>query len=159
MATICFSLGSNMGDRRSNLDQAIEKLIVECGLIGVRISAFYETDPIGYTDQEAFLNCVVMGRTSMEPFDVLEITKGIEQELKRNRKVRWGPRTLDVDILLYDDLEQDDPELTIPHPRILERAFVLIPLLEIWPDAVVQGQKVTEILPALAEQKVRKLES
>lgn len=157
MATVAFSLGSNMGDRRYHLDQGIDHLIVNCGLVGVRVSSFYETDPVGYTEQEPFMNCVVAGRTAMEPMELLDTIHRIEADMKRVRDLHWGPRTLDIDILLYDDRVLDDPELTVPHPRMTERAFVLIPLLEIWPDAAVQGRLLSEYLPELSGQGVRKL--
>lgn len=133
MATVFIALGSNLGDRAAHLRYALRALsdAVEVE----RVSRFYETDPVGFLDQPRFLNAVLRGRTDLAPRDVLALLLRVEGEAGRVRTLRWGPRTLDLDLLLYDDLVLDSPELTLPHPRMAERAFVLVPLLEVWPDA------------------------
>ncbi|MEK3885254.1 2-amino-4-hydroxy-6-hydroxymethyldihydropteridine diphosphokinase [Paenibacillus sp. PL2-23] len=125
------ALGSNMGDREELLRQAIV-LIDEHPHIGVeRVSALYETDPVGYTDQPAFLNMVIDVTTSLQPLELLREQLELERRLGRIRHERWGPRTIDLDLLLYDNVRMDHVELTLPHPRMLERAFVLVPLNDV----------------------------
>ncbi len=128
---IYLSLGSNLGDRLVNLQHAISALPpkVQPGLK----SSVYETLPWGYTDQPTFLNQVIKADTALDPLDLLEYLKQTEVHLGRQETFRFGPRLIDMDILFYDDLVMDTPILTIPHPRITERAFVLVPLAEIAP--------------------------
>ncbi|GAA4869774.1 2-amino-4-hydroxy-6-hydroxymethyldihydropteridine diphosphokinase [Paenibacillus vulneris] len=128
---VYIALGSNMGDRERLLLEAI-RLLAEHETIEVSgCSGIYETEPVGYVDQAAFLNMVIEIRTSLEAKELLGVMQHIEQSLGRTRELRWGPRTIDLDMLLYDDLRQDDPTLILPHPRMLERAFVLVPLVEV----------------------------
>lgn len=131
MAKVYLSLGSNIGDRVSYLKQAILLIQSHKDINNVKVSSFYETDPQGYTDQDYFVNCVIECYTLMTPFELLEFTQYIEKKLKRVKLFRWGPRTIDVDILLYGELIINSEDLIIPHPRMYERAFVLIPLNEI----------------------------
>jgi 2-amino-4-hydroxy-6-hydroxymethyldihydropteridine diphosphokinase len=126
---IFIGLGSNLGNRLSNLEIAIDKLEPQVHLTGV--SSVYETEPWGVLDQPSFLNCVITGKTNLQPEDLLFKLKSIETEMGRHPTVRYGPRVIDLDILLYDDLVLTTDGLTIPHPRMLERGFVLIPLAEI----------------------------
>ena len=126
------SLGSNLGDRALNLHKANTHL--DPKVQSILRSSIYETDPWGYADQPAFLNQVIKAETSLEPLELLAFIKEIEVSMGRQETFRFGPRLIDLDILFYDDLVLDTPKLTIPHPRILERAFVLIPLAEIAPD-------------------------
>ena len=122
------ALGSNIGDRREHLRFAV------LNLPGVRaMSGVYETDPVGGPDQGPYLNMVVELETRLNPFELLEICRRIEAGAGRERKVRWGPRTLDVDVLLYGDVRIESDELTVPHPRMWERRFVLAPLSDIAP--------------------------
>jgi 2-amino-4-hydroxy-6-hydroxymethyldihydropteridine diphosphokinase len=130
--TIYLSLGTNLGDRYANLRTAIASLPPQIQL--ETQSAIYETEPWGYSDQPAFLNLVIRATTILEPDKLLKYLKNIEVVMGRQETFRFGPRLIDLDILFYDDLVMDTPELTIPHPRIRERAFVLIPLAEIAPD-------------------------
>lgn len=125
------SLGSNMGDRFEMLRQAVSQLSESPAITVTRISSLYETDPVGYTKQESFLNMVVKIETELDAVVLLDVCQEIEQNLNRKRLIRWGPRTIDLDILLYnqDDIKND--RLIIPHPRMGERAFVIVPLLEI----------------------------
>ncbi len=126
---VWLSLGSNLGDRYEHLMGGLAFLLAN-GLELRNCSGIYETEPVGYTEQPSFYNMAVHCRTSLEPLALLEICRQAEKAYKRQRTLRWGPRTLDVDILLIDDLIIDWPELTVPHPRMAERAFVLGPLGE-----------------------------
>jgi dihydroneopterin aldolase/2-amino-4-hydroxy-6-hydroxymethyldihydropteridine diphosphokinase len=123
------ALGSNLGDREQYLRLAVSRL----GEI-VKRSQVFETDPMGPAGQSAYLNMVVVVRTSLDPYGFLRHCQGIESEAMRERWVHWGPRTLDVDLLFFDDLTINDPELTVPHPGITVRRFVLAPLSEVAPD-------------------------
>ncbi|MCM3033708.1 2-amino-4-hydroxy-6-hydroxymethyldihydropteridine diphosphokinase [Niallia taxi] len=127
------SLGSNIGNRLQNLEEAVRKLNQYEDIKVVSVSSIYETDPVGYRDQEMFLNIAVEVCTSLSPFALLEVCQSIEQELGRKRIIKWGPRTIDLDILLYNHENIESEKLIVPHPRIEERAFVLIPLIEIAP--------------------------
>lgn len=138
------SLGSNMGDRFEMLRQAVAQLVEHPAVTVTRISSLYETDPVGYTDQEPFLNMVVQLETELTALALLNVCQKIEQNLNRKRLVRWGPRTIDLDILLYNQDRIETARLTVPHPRMNERAFVLIPLLEIDPGLEVAGTIETD---------------
>lgn len=126
------SLGSNLGNRLENLIKALEYL-KESGNKITRISSFYQTKPWGKKSQPDFLNMVVELETSFSPFSFLALIQRIEKEMGRVKREKWGPRTIDIDIVLFDDLEMESEKLTIPHPRARERAFVLVPLAEILP--------------------------
>lgn len=128
---IYLSLGSNLGDKFKNLNRAITFLKTDPDVKNVTVSSFYKTAPQGYTDQDSFLNCVVGLESSLPPNILLKLCQTIESKLKRVRLFRWGPRTIDVDILLYGTQIIDTVNLTVPHPRMFERAFVLIPLDEL----------------------------
>jgi len=129
---IYLSLGSNLGDRLANLSKAIATLppTVQPGVK----SSIYKTEPWGYSDQPIFLNQIIKANTTLDPLDLLIFLKETEILLGRQETFRFGPRLIDLDILFYDDLVVDTPKLIIPHPRIAERAYVLIPLAEIAPD-------------------------
>ncbi len=131
--TAYLGLGSNLGDREDNLRRALS-LLGERGEV-TSLSSVYETEPWGYAEQPSFLNMACGFRTSLSPRGLLALAQDVEARLGRVPTVRYGPRTMDVDILLYGDLVVDTPELRIPHPGIPERAFVLAPLVEIAPDA------------------------
>jgi 2-amino-4-hydroxy-6-hydroxymethyldihydropteridine diphosphokinase len=126
------ALGSNLGDRTAYLQQAVDAL----GAQVVAISRVYETAPVGGPEQDAYLNAVVAVDTDLDPHGLLALAHRIENDAQRVRAEQWGPRTLDVDVLLYDDITLDDPDLTIPHPRMWERGFVLAPLRDVAPDLV-----------------------
>lgn len=134
--TAYIALGSNLGDREKNLDGALRMLGETEGISVTRTSSFIETDPVGYTDQPDFLNAVTEIATTLPPHALLARCNAIEQALHRKRLIHWGPRTIDLDIILYGDLVMEDQTLTIPHPRMEEREFVLRPLCEIAPQAV-----------------------
>ncbi|MED1205986.1 2-amino-4-hydroxy-6-hydroxymethyldihydropteridine diphosphokinase [Heyndrickxia acidicola] len=125
------SLGSNIGNRNEFLERAIEELVKIKEIKVTALSSIYETDPVGYTDQAPFLNMAVELETSLTTNDLLDACLKIESESGRKREIKWGPRTLDLDILLYNNENIEADNLIIPHPRMHERAFVLIPLLEI----------------------------
>ncbi|NPV80599.1 MAG: 2-amino-4-hydroxy-6-hydroxymethyldihydropteridine diphosphokinase [Firmicutes bacterium] len=127
-------VGSNLGDRQRNLEGALSLVRSFSGIWILRTSRVYETEPWGYKDQPKFLNMVAEVETSLGPFDLLDGLLNIEQRLGRERRTRWGPRVIDLDILLYDSLTLNDEKLTIPHPRMWERGFVLVPLSELTPD-------------------------
>jgi 2-amino-4-hydroxy-6-hydroxymethyldihydropteridine diphosphokinase len=149
-------LGSNLGDRLSNLQRAVE-LLGERGVRAVRSSRVYETDPVGGPAQPDYLNAVVQVETQLEPRGLLEACLAVERGMGRVRAERWGPRVVDIDILTYDDLVVDETDLEIPHPRMHERGFVLIPLLELDADpSLPGGRKVASLrLGALALGGVR----
>ena len=133
MNVVYLSIGSNIGDRLHHLTEAVRALHVHEGLIVTMVSSIYETAPVGFTDQADFLNMVVCVETGLAAREILEVCQEIEHELGRIRDVRWGPRTVDLDILLYNNDAIETEHLIVPHPRMHERAFVLIPLLEIAP--------------------------
>ena len=128
------SLGSNMGNRLDMLKQAVQLLMHHPSVRVAAISSLYETDPVGVTDQDPFLNMVVRLDTELNALALLDACQEIERKLNRERLIRWGPRTIDLDILLYNQEDIKTERLVVPHPRMHERAFVLIPLLEIHPS-------------------------
>lgn len=132
MTRVYLSLGSNLGDRRRNLESAAEALDGSARVVAV--SPLYETDPVGVTDQPAFLNLAVAAETDLLPQDLLKAVKEIERAVGRRPTFRWGPRVVDIDILLYGDQVVAEPSLTIPHAQMQNRAFVLVPLAGIAPD-------------------------
>lgn len=130
--TVYIALGTNLGDRLANLRTAIQSMPPE--IVIVAESHVYETPPWGYEDQPAFLNMVIKAETGLEPESLLTYLKQLEVELGREQNFRWGPRLIDLDILFYDNLVIDTPPLVVPHPRLHERAFVLVPLMDVAPD-------------------------
>lgn len=127
---VYLSLGSNLGDRMFYLRQAISLLNMN-GIKAQKISPVYETDPVEYTDQGKFLNCCLLACTALPVFSLLDTIHNIEKQLSRTRHIRFGPRTIDIDILLYNKDRIISDMLTLPHPRMFERAFVLVPLAQI----------------------------
>jgi len=125
------ALGSNIGDREQLLCQALRLLDSDPGIQVMRISGIYETAPVGYTDQPAFLNMAAAVRTTLEPLILLRTMLSIENQLGRTREIRFGPRTIDLDLLLMEDIRMTGEELILPHPRMLERAFVMVPLNDV----------------------------
>ncbi|MCO4852281.1 2-amino-4-hydroxy-6-hydroxymethyldihydropteridine diphosphokinase [Bacillus vallismortis] len=128
------ALGSNIGDKETYLRRAVTLLHQHDAVTVTKVSSIYETDPVGYEDQDEFLNMAVEIKTSLNPFELLELTQHIENELGRTREVRWGPRTADLDILLFNRENIETEQLIVPHPRMYERLFVLAPLAEICPQ-------------------------
>ena len=142
-------LGSNLGDRKKNVRRALA--LIERDLGPVRSSALYETDPVGVTDQPKFVNAVAELETETPPRELLDRLLAIELELGRDRSSerRWGPRVIDLDVLLYGDEVIDEPGLTVPHPRLAERRFALEPLHELAPALVLpDGRRVVDLLGA-----------
>lgn len=129
--TAYLGLGSNLGDRERYLLTAVERLRSHPCIREVSPSPIYETDPVGVTDQPLFLNMACRIRTTLAPEELLDVAMNIEKTLGRRRDIRWGPRTIDIDILLYDNAAIDTGRLTVPHPRMMERMFVLVPLLDV----------------------------
>jgi 2-amino-4-hydroxy-6-hydroxymethyldihydropteridine diphosphokinase len=145
-------LGSNEGDRLENLRAGVAELAAAKDVVVVGKSSVYDSEPVGMTDQGDFLNAVVAVETSLDPYHLLGLVMKIELAHGRQRIARWGPRTLDMDILLFGDLEQDDPELSVPHPRLKERRFVLEPLLEVEPEVrLPDGTPAKKLLDDLAD--------
>lgn len=123
--------GSNLGDRAATLTRALAALRATPGILTVESSPLYETEPIGLVDQPRFLNLVAGLETTFSPEALLEVLQSIEREAGRERRVRWGPRTLDLDLLAFEGETRESPHLQLPHPRMLERAFVMVPLADV----------------------------
>jgi 2-amino-4-hydroxy-6-hydroxymethyldihydropteridine diphosphokinase len=132
-------LGSNLGDRRGLIREALKRLGRIDGVRVLKRSRIIETDPVGKTDQPKFLNAVAEVETRLEPGPLLSRLRAVERDLGRVRHERWGPRTIDLDLLLWDDRSMATPRLTLPHPRLAERRFVLAPLAELCPRRRVPG--------------------
>jgi len=150
------SIGSNLGDRLANLQFALDQLAhLNCTIIA--ISSVYETDPVGAVEQGPFLNAVVIVGSQLKPTELLESVLNIENLAHRVREVRWGPRTLDIDLIDVIGFSSETDQLTVPHPRAHERAFVLVPLLEIAPEWTLGGTApISELLGGVADQRVVK---
>ena len=151
--TAHIALGSNLGDKAANLRRALE-LLDERGVEVVKVSSFICTEPYGVTDQPQFLNAVCQVRTSLEPLALLHTLLGIEQEMGRVRLRHWGERNIDLDLLLYEDVVMDTPELKLPHPDMQNRDFVLLPLFEIAPELIhpVLRKNIGELKEKLIER-------
>jgi len=157
-AVTCYlGLGSNIGDRRANLAEALQHLGQLPAIEIVKTSSIYETAPVGPQDQPDFFNQVVQAEVTCSPRQLLELLQKIEQDMGRVRRRRWGERIIDIDILLYGDETMDEPDLQIPHPQMLARQFVLVPLAEIAPDLVLpDGRRAADAADAGAQ--VRRVE-
>ena len=159
MVTVYLGLGSNLGNRQGNLDRGLDFLSQRLRI--EKVSSVYDTEPLGNTNQPRFLNLVCQVSTGLEPMALLALAKGIESKLGRLPHTSNAPRPIDIDILFYGDQVIETPELVIPHPKMTERAFVLVPLDEIAPDLVhpVSGKTIRELLQEITEkQGVFKLE-
>ena len=150
-------IGGNIGEKRANIEAAIALLNENSAIEVTKISSYYETEPVGYTDQDWFLNVVVEVETKLSPEELLAACQEVENELKRVRLIRWGPRTIDVDVLLYEGYESQDEILTVPHPRMTERAFVMVPLYEIAKDLIIAEKPIAEWIKSLKGEKIVKL--
>jgi 2-amino-4-hydroxy-6-hydroxymethyldihydropteridine diphosphokinase len=159
MAEALIAMGGNIGEVRVTLDRAVAALCDGSVVRLIARSSDYRTPPWGVTDQPAFVNLCLAVETELEPRALLDRARRIEAACGRNRgaEQRWGPRTLDIDIIAYDELAIDEPGLTLPHPRALERAFVLVPLAEIAADRKVAGVKVADALMRLDRSGIEKL--
>jgi 2-amino-4-hydroxy-6-hydroxymethyldihydropteridine diphosphokinase len=147
------ALGSNLGDREDYLHTALRAIHGYRGLRLTGLSGIYQTAPVGYTDQDSFLNMVCRISLSLGPFELLEALQEIENGLARKRTIRWGPRTIDLDLLLYDREIISTPSLTVPHPRMFERAFVLVPLRDVYPDSPIQGVSLGALIEASPDRE------
>lgn len=150
-------IGGNLGKVKENIEEALKLLQEGNSLKLQKISSYYETAPVGYEQQAWFLNIVAEIETQMTPYELLALCNKVEHLLKRERLIKWGPRTIDIDILLYEGFESNEEKLIVPHPRMQERAFVMIPLLEIAPDLYMKGQSLKEIVHNINNQEIRKL--
>ena len=159
MADVLIALGGNLGDVRTTFEKAIANI---CGMTqGVLLarSSDYATPPWGEEEQARFINACIEIETSLDPHALLFTLHKIEKKFGRDRahEKRWGPRTLDLDLIAYDEVRIDKPELTLPHPRLFERAFVLVPLAEIAPDRVIAGRSITAALAGLSTDGIERL--
>ena len=152
------SLGSNIGERKLYLEEAVQLLNQNPDINVLKVSSIYETKPVGYINQDDFLNIVVKVETSLEPLKLLNYCQVIEGKLNRIRNIRWGPRTIDLDILLYGQLKMESEILTIPHPRIKERAFVIVPLYELESDLKILDVSIKDIIKEIDISTVTKLD-
>ncbi|MEU9832499.1 2-amino-4-hydroxy-6-hydroxymethyldihydropteridine diphosphokinase [Streptosporangium sp. NPDC048047] len=152
---VVLALGSNLGDRFDTLQGALDALFDAPGLGFVAVSPVYETDPVGGPEQGPYLNAVVIAESSLDPRTILERAQNVENAFGRIRMERWGARTLDVDLITVGDVVSGDPELTLPHPRAHERAFVLVPWSRVDPEATLAGRRVTDLLAGLDQEGVR----
>lgn len=145
--TAFIAIGSNIGDRIEYLGNAVKQVNQHEKIKVVNASSIYETDPVGYTDQDPFLNMVIQVKTDLGPYKLLDALLLIEEKLGRKREIKWGPRTLDLDILLYNQENIKSEKLIVPHPRMQERAFVMVPLLEIDSYIKLQGMVDDDCFP------------
>jgi 2-amino-4-hydroxy-6-hydroxymethyldihydropteridine diphosphokinase len=158
-AEALLALGGNIGDVRATFERAIAMLCDNDAAQLVARSSDYRTPPWGVTDQPAFINAVIIVATSLPPRALLVRAQDVERALGRSRanEQRWGPRPIDIDILAYDDLIVCEPDLTLPHPHLFERAFVLLPLAEIASGRVVAGRRIGDALAAVDASGIKKL--
>lgn len=148
------ALGSNQGKREEHLADALQKIGKDSRISIITSSSIYETDPVGVTGQPSFLNMVVKLQTSLAPIELLKVTQKIEQSGGREEKGTWGPRTIDLDILLFNKENINLESLQIPHPRMLERGFVLIPLKELEPDLwLTDGRSIDDYINQLTDKE------
>ena len=157
---VYLSLGSNIGNRQEYIESAIELVGKTEGIKILKKSRLYETSPVGYVEQDLFLNAVIKIETDFSEREILKIINKIENELDRKREIRWGPRTIDIDILIFSDKKINETDLIIPHKEMLNRLFVLVPLIEIYDGEYFEKEKIIERIGELVEvgnQKIKKL--
>jgi 2-amino-4-hydroxy-6-hydroxymethyldihydropteridine diphosphokinase len=159
MASALIALGGNVGEVRATFQKAISHI---CGMAQAALiarSSDYSTPPWGDEDQALFINACIEIETGLDPHALLFVMQKVEQKFGRTRSKerRWGPRTLDLDLIAYDDVSLQKPELTLPHPHLFERAFVLVPLAEIAPHRVIGGRKVSDALAGVSTQGIERL--
>ena len=157
---VYLSLGSNIGNRQEYIESAIELVGKTEGIKILKKSGLYETSPVGYVEQDLFLNAVIKIKTDFSEREILKIINKIENEVDRKREIRWGPRTIDIDILIFSDKKINETDLIIPHKEMLNRLFVLVPLIEIYDGEYFEKEKIIERieeLVAVGNQKIEKL--
>ena len=157
---VYLSLGSNIGNRQEYIESAIELVGKTEGIKILKKSGLYETSPVGYVEQDLFLNAVIKIKTDFSEREILKIINKIENELDRKREIRWGPRTIDIDILIFSDKKINETDLIIPDKEMLNRLFVLVPLIEIYDGEYFEKEKIIERieeLVAVGNQKIEKL--
>ena len=159
MASVLIALGGNLGDVRTTFGKAIANI---CGMTQAALvarSSDYLTPPLSDQPQPHYVNACIEIETRLDPHTLLSTLHRIEKKFGRDRahETRWGARTLDLDLIAYDDVRLDKPELTLPHPRTFERAFVLVPLAEIAPDRIIAGRRVSDALAQLSTEGIRRL--
>lgn len=159
MGNVLIALGGNVGDVRATFQKAIANI---CGMMQATLlsrSSDYATPPWGELDQDRFINACIEIETSLDPHALLFTLHKIEKKFGRDRtkEHRWGPRTLDLDLIAYDDASINQPDLTLPHPRLFERAFVLVPLAEIVPDRLISGRAVRDALKGVSTDGIERL--
>ena len=159
MGNVLIALGGNVGDVRATFQKAISNI---CGMMQATLlsrSSDYATPPWGELDQDRFINACIEIETSLDPHALLFTLHKIEKKFGRDRtkEHRWGPRTLDLDLIAYDDASINQPDLTLPHPRLFERAFVLVPLAEIAPDRLISGRTVRDALKVVSTDGIERL--
>jgi 2-amino-4-hydroxy-6-hydroxymethyldihydropteridine diphosphokinase len=159
MASALIALGGNVGDVRATFKGAIVDILSKAQAVLLARSSDYATPPWGDAQQARFINACIEIETSLAPLPLLSALQRIEQAFgrDRSRERRWGPRTLDLDLIAYDDLSMDQPELTLPHPRTFERAFVLVPLSEIASERLIAGRRVRDVLADLSTEGIERL--
>ena len=157
MAEVLLGLGGNLGDPIATIAAALRRL-EEGGVRIARRSRYYRTPPWGVTEQPDFVNLCIAADTDLSPRALLDLAQGIEAALGRERVLRWGPRIIDIDILAYNDLTMNEPGLELPHPGLTQRAFVLVPLLDIAPDRMIGGRLVRDWAAAVDRSGIEVIE-
>jgi 2-amino-4-hydroxy-6-hydroxymethyldihydropteridine diphosphokinase len=159
MAEALIALGGNVGNVRDTFDRAIAALCDGLALRLLKRSADYRTPPVGVTDQPPFINCAIVAATELPPRALLERAQSVEAQFGRDRsqEQHWGPRTLDIDLIAYDNLTINTLELILPHPRALERAFVLLPLADLVPERRISGVRIRNALARVDQTGIEKL--
>ena len=159
MAQALLGLGGNVGDVRATLDEAVARFADGKDVTLIARSSDYSTPPWGVENQPPFVNLAIAVETALSPRALLARALDVERALGRDRRhaQRWGPRPVDIDLLAYDDLALDEPGLTLPHPRLFERAFVLVPLAEIVPDRLIAGRRVRDARAAIDPEGIERL--
>jgi|SRR5690554_1626091 len=158
MATVFIALGANLDHPHQTLLDAIDTLSHLPQLKHLVASSLYRSSPMGPVDQPDYVNAVACAETSLTPIQLLDLLQAVEHDFGRKREIHWGPRTLDLDILLYGREQINQPRLTIPHPGLSERDFVLVPLVELAPDLILpDGRDITSLLNAMAHHDLQKI--
>lgn len=158
MTSAVIALGANLGDAKAALRGAVEALAATPGISVLDASPVFETDPVGGPEQPVYVNAIVLVDTTLDPYELLTRVNEIEADWHRTREVRWGPRTLDIDIIDIEGFTSEEERLTIPHPRAHQRGFVLVPWLAVDPSAVIYGKAVAEWVHEVDVAGVRMLQ-